>query len=121
MDRQEQNKQEFPVTKDLSLDGTLPHQINSPDYKDSHASIQPPFINEYGIVIGDSFYDSPHSPLNQWSTQTDPSIMSGDQWVHPTNDIGFNSSENRDLVENRVRPKGSPFMHPTKDVGYGKD
>jgi hypothetical protein len=47
--------------------------------------------------------------------------MSGDEWVHPTNDIGWNTSENRDLVESKKKPKGYPFMHPTKDVSHGKD
>ncbi|WP_421617024.1 DUF3905 domain-containing protein [Brevibacillus sp. TJ4] len=101
--------------KDVSLDGTLPHQISAPDYKDSNRSIQKPFVNEFGVVIGDSFYDSPDSPLNQWSTDTDPSIMAGDQWVHPTNDIGWNTEENRELLEGEEFGHAR-FMHPTIDV-----
>lgn len=31
----------------------------------------------------------------------DPEIMAGDQWVHPTNDIGWNTTENRELLESK--------------------
>ncbi|MFC7372488.1 DUF3905 domain-containing protein [Fictibacillus iocasae] len=104
-----------------SLDETLPHQISSPDFKGTSMKMQPPFTNEHGVVIGDSFYDSPNSPLNNWSTDTDPEIMAGDEWVHPTNDIGWNTAENRDLVEKKAKPKGEHFTHPTKDASYRKD
>ncbi|WP_078381312.1 DUF3905 domain-containing protein [Sutcliffiella halmapala] len=103
------------------LDETMPHQINAPSFKESGIKMQPPFINEYGVVIGDSLYDSKESPLNNWSDETDPSIMAGDQWVHPTNDIGWNSAENRELVEKSKKPQGVPFTHPDKDVSYGSD
>ena len=106
--------------KKQSIDGTFPHQISAPDYKTSPLSIQEPFVNEFGVIIGDSFYDSKNSPLNQWSTDTDPSVMAGDQWVHPTNDIGWNTRENRELLENK-QFKGARFMHPTLDVSKGKD
>ncbi|CAM5796403.1 MULTISPECIES: DUF3905 domain-containing protein [Bacillati] len=106
--------------KDVSLDGTLPHQISSPDYKDSSRTMQKPFVNEHGVVIGDSYYNSEDSPLNQWSTDTDPSVMAGDGWVHPTNDIGWNTTENRELLED-VPPNRARFMHPTLDVSKGKD
>lgn len=114
--RNDKNKE----VEDVSIDGTLPHQISAPDYKDSERSIQKPFVNEFGVVIGDSFYDSPDSPLHQWTTETDPSVMAGDQWVHPTNDIGWNTRENRELLEDKKigRPR---FMHPTFDVGKNKD
>jgi hypothetical protein len=80
-----------------------------------------PFVNEFGVIIGDGKYNSPQSPLNQWSKDTDPAIMAGDQWVHPYNDIGFNTKENRDYFEKGIVPKGSPFMHPTIDVSYDRD
>lgn len=111
---------EQEATKDISIDGTLPHQISAPDFKNSTRSIQKPFVNEFGVVIGDSFYDSQKSPLNQWSTETDPSVMAGDQWVHPTNDIGWNTIENKELLEDD-RQTGARFMHPTHDVSKGKD
>jgi hypothetical protein len=76
---------------------------------------------QHGVVIGDSFYDSENSPLNNWSDDVDPAIMAGDQWVHPTNDIGWNTSENKELIESNTPPQGVPFMHSTKDVSYSKD
>jgi hypothetical protein len=108
-------------TKQAGLDGTLPHQINSPCFKGTGTNIQPPFINSFGVIIGDSHYASDNSPLENWSDEIDPSIMSGDEWVHPTNDIGWNTSENRELIEKQQKPQAYPFMHPTLDVSHDKD
>jgi hypothetical protein len=77
-----------------------------------------PFVNEHGVTIGDHDYDSPESPLNKWSKETDPSVMSGDQWAHPFKDIGFHTQENRDYFEKGISPQGGIFMHPDKDVAY---
>jgi hypothetical protein len=104
-----------------TTNGTLPHQINAPIFENVSESERKPFINSHGVVIGDSNYDSPNSPLNQWSEETDPAIMSGDEWIHPTNDIGWNTDVNRKLAEDGENPKDVPFMHPTKDVSYLKD
>lgn len=79
---------------------------------------QEPFVNEYGVTIGDHDYDSPESPMNHWSKDTDPSIMAGDGWVHPFKDIGFHTQENRDYFERGIPPKSGIFMHPDKDVAY---
>ncbi|MGD6872421.1 DUF3905 domain-containing protein [Sutcliffiella horikoshii] len=103
------------------MEETMPHQISSPSFKDSNMKMQPPFVNEHGVVIGDSKYNSEESPLNNWSDDIDPAIMAGDQWVHPTNDIGWNSSENRELIEKSKKPQGFPFTHPDKDVSYDRD
>jgi hypothetical protein len=103
------------------INETMPHQADAPVFKDSGVKMEKPFINEHGVIIGDSLYDSPNSPLNNWSDEVDPSIMAGDEWVHPTNDIGWNTSENRDLIEKRIPPKGVPFFHPDKDVSYNQD
>lgn len=105
----------------FSLEETLPHQASAPSWKGTGISMQKPFINEHGVVIGDSFYDSKHSPLNQWSDDVDPAIMAGDQWVHPTNDIGWNTDENRELIESKRKPDGFPYTHPDKDAGYRQD
>lgn len=105
----------------LSIDETLPHQMNAPSFKGTGMEIQPPFINPYGVTIGDSQYASSNSPLENWSKETDPAVMSGDEWVHPTNDIGWNRTENREMLESKRQPDGRPFMHPTKDVGHGSD
>lgn len=77
-----------------------------------------PFVNEHGVLIGDHQYDSEQSPLNQWSTDTDPSIMSGDDWVHPYKDVGFQTEENKELFEKGILPGPGQFMHPDKDVAY---
>ncbi|PYI50711.1 DUF3905 domain-containing protein [Paenibacillus flagellatus] len=79
-----------------------------------------PFVNEFGVTIGDHEYESPQSPLSQWSEETDPFVMAGDQWVHPFKDIGFRTEENRDYFEKGIFPsaQGGRFMHPDKDVAY---
>ncbi|WP_372442207.1 DUF3905 domain-containing protein [Metabacillus bambusae] len=105
----------------VSIEDTLPHQINSPSWKDTGIKMKEPFINKYGVMIGDCFYDSDASPLNQWSDEIDPAIMSGEQWVHPTNDIGWNTPENRELIESKRKPFGVPFTHPDKDMSYNSD
>lgn len=115
------NSKEDQKIENVSLDETLPHQINAPSFKGTGIKMEPPFINKYGVKIGDSMYASKNSPLENWTKDTDPSIMSGDDWVHPTNDIGWNSTENRELLENKRSPQSFPFMHPTKDVGQNND
>ena len=70
-------------------------------------------MNAHGVVIGDHDYVSAKSPLEQWSTETEPSVMSGAQWVHPYKDIGFRTPENRDLFERGIAPSSGLFMHPT--------
>ena len=117
MKKKEVDKQK---EKRVGIDETLPHQAGSPVFKGSGISMQAPFTNQYGVVIGDSHYDSPHSPLNTWSKETDPEIMAGEEWVHPTNDIGWNSAENRALIE-RKRAGKDPFMNPSIDVSYERD
>ncbi|MCP8968514.1 DUF3905 domain-containing protein [Ectobacillus ponti] len=101
------------------LDETLPHQAHFPSFKGTGIEMQPPFVNDYGVVIGDSLYSSENSPLNHWSDEVPPEIMAGDQWVHPTNDIGWTSGENQELLEEkrgeREREDGHEadiFMHP---------
>ena len=81
------------------------------EYRDNRGPREP-FVNDHGVVIGDHDYDSPQSPLERWSSDTDPSIMSGEQWVHPYKDIGFRTRENRDLFEKGIAPSSSLFMHP---------
>lgn len=76
------------------------------------------FVNEHGVVIGDHEYESDNSPLEQWTAETDPEVMAGDEWVHPYKDIGFQSAENRDYFEKGIVPQGGIFTHPDKDVSY---
>lgn len=95
-----------------------PFEINfRSEYKEGRGP-QEPFVNEHGVLIGDHVYESANSPLEQWSKDTDPSIMSGDDWVHPFKDVGFQTAENRELFEQNIPPKAHPFMHPDKDVAY---
>ncbi|MCW9130565.1 DUF3905 domain-containing protein [Bacillus paramycoides] len=94
------------------LDETLPHQMNFPSFKGTGKQMQQPFVNQYDVVIGDSKYNSENSPLTNWSDEVDPAIMAGEEWVHPTNDIGWISEENQELLKNEVDNKNDAFMHP---------
>ncbi|MDR7002339.1 DUF3905 domain-containing protein [Neobacillus niacini] len=107
--------------KPLDIDETLPHQISAPSFEGTGIKMEAPFVNKHGVVIGDSMYASRNSPLENWTDETNPEIMSGDEWVHPTNDIGWNTSENKELLEKKRKPNAAPFMHPSKDVGKGTD
>ncbi|MGG1400147.1 DUF3905 domain-containing protein [Bacillus salipaludis] len=107
--------------KPLDIDETLPHQISAPSFEGTGIKMEKPFVNKHGVVIGDSMYASENSPLENWTDETDPEIMAGDEWVHPTNDIGWNTTENKELLESKRKPKAYPFMHPSKDVGKGTD
>jgi len=75
-----------------------------------------PFVNKAGVVIGDHDYASPNSPLENWSKDTDPAIMAGEDWVHPYKDIGFRTRENRDWFERGIPPGSGLFMHPEHQV-----
>ena len=107
--------------KSIGIDETLPHQINAPSFKGTGIKMQPPFINSYGVTIGDSYYTSRESPLENWSKETDPAVMAGKEWVHPTNDIGWNTPENRELLENNKISNDDLFMHPTINTGNEAD
>jgi len=98
-----------------------PYEINFlPQFRKGRGP-EGPFVNEFGVVIGDHDYDSENSPLNQWSKDTDPSIMAGDQWVHPYKDIGFRTEENRAYFEQGIPPQGGIYMHPTLNVAFQGD
>lgn len=81
-----------------------------PEFREGRGPREP-FVNEYGVVIGDHDCESANSPLERWSEETDPSVMAGETWVHPYKDIGFLTSENRDLFERGVA-SSRPFAHP---------
>ncbi|WP_286893133.1 DUF3905 domain-containing protein [Thermobacillus sp.] len=112
-----------PAAKKVDLNGTGDPELDPfeieflPEFREGRGP-RGPFVNEYGVVIGDHDYASPNSPLENWSTDTDPSVMSGDQWVHPFKDIGFRTAENRRLFEEGIPPQSGIFMHPDKDVAY---
>lgn len=116
MTDQEHERKHKTHVDDPALD---PYEIEFlPRFREGRGS-RAPFINEHGVVIGDHEYESPNSPLSQWSEETDPAIMAGDEWVHPFKDIGFQTAENRDIFENGLPPQGGTFMHPDKNVAYG--
>jgi hypothetical protein len=95
-----------------------PYEINFlPIFRQGRGS-EKPFINQYGVLIGDHEYVSEQSPLEQWTENTNPEVMSGDQWVHSFKDIGFQTAENRDYFEKGIMPKSGIFMHPDKNVAY---
>lgn len=110
-----ENNKDSPI-----FDETQPHQINAPTFKGTGIEMKAPFVNRYGVVIGDSLYDSDDSLLNNWSDEVDPSIMSGDEWVHPTNDIGWNTDENHEMLHQK-RAENGFLNHDTHDTGYLKD
>jgi len=95
-----------------------PYEIEfSPEHREGRGP-RGAFVNEHGVVIGDHDYESPQSPLENWSKDTDPTVMAGDEWVHPYKDVGFHTEENRDYFEKGIPPKGGIYMHPTIDVAY---
>jgi len=77
------------------------------------------FVNRHGVVIGDHEYASPQSPLENWSKETDPFTMAGEEWVHPYKDVGFWTAENRDIFEKDIPPQSGIFMHPTINAAHG--
>ncbi|SEP11192.1 DUF3905 domain-containing protein [Paenibacillus sp. OV219] len=96
-----------------------PYEINFlPGFRQGRGP-SAPFVNEFGVTIGDHQYESPESPLSQWTEETDPAVMAGDQWVHPFKDIGFMTSENREYFEQGIAPQSGIFMHPDKNVAMG--
>ncbi|MBP1992365.1 DUF3905 domain-containing protein [Paenibacillus eucommiae] len=110
-----EDKQVTDTDEDASLD---PYEINFlPQYMENRGPREP-FVNGYGVTIGDHEYESAASPLSQWNEDTDPSVMAGDQWVHPFKDIGFHTAENRDYFEKGILPQSEIFMHPDKDAAY---
>jgi hypothetical protein len=98
-----------------------PYEINFLPEFEQNRGPREPFVNDYGVVIGDHEYESENSPLNHWSKDTDPFIMAGNQWVHPYKDIGFRTPENREYFEQGVSPQSGIFMHPTQDVTFKQE
>jgi len=118
MSDHEQKQEGMSHRDDPALD---PYEINFlPQFREGRGS-RAPFVNSQGIVIGDHDYESPDSPLSQWSEDTDPAVMAGDEWVHPFKDVGFLTAENRDIFEEGLPPQGGIFIHPDKNAAYGLD
>ena len=61
------------------------------------------------------------TPLDYWSTEIDPVIMSSDHWVDREVDPGFKRRENQELAQGDTSMLLAPFMHPMHDVTYRID
>jgi len=104
-------------------DSLDPFEINFlPEFMEGRGPREP-FVNEFGVTIGDHMYESPQSPLSQWTEDTDPMVMTGDRWVHPFKDIGFHTAENRDYFEKGMVSslQGERFMHPEQNTASAVD
>ena len=109
------SREPYSGSDDPELD---PYEINFlPQFRTGRGPAAP-FVNSSGIVIGDHYYESPDSPLSQWSEDTDPAVMAGDEWVHPFKDVGFLTSENMDYFERGIAPQAGIFMHADKNSAY---
>jgi hypothetical protein len=61
------------------------------------------------------------TPLEHWSRDVDPAVMSGDQWVDNERDPGSERMENQHILSGQPMSPLAPFMHPTHDVTYGDE
>lgn len=61
------------------------------------------------------------TPLDHWSKDIDPAIMSGDEWVDNDHDPGSERYETRKIATGDYGPNLGLFMHPTLDVTYGTE
>lgn len=118
MDERKQEMDEGSISDQTGQEDLDPFEINFlPEFRKGRGP-RKPFVNSFGVVIGDHDYESENSPLEQWTTDTDPAVMAGDQWVHPFKDTGFHSNENRDYFEKGIPPQSGIFMHPDKNSSY---
>ncbi|QHW30984.1 DUF3905 domain-containing protein [Paenibacillus rhizovicinus] len=114
-DNEQQSKGPSAGGDDPELD---PYEINFLPQFRSGRGPRAPFVNSSGVVIGDHMYESPNSPLSNWTAETDPAIMAGSEWVHPFKDVGFLTGENRDYFEQGIGPQGGIFTHPEHNAAF---
>lgn len=62
-----------------------------------------------------------NTPLDNWSKDVDPYIMSGDKYVDNDHDLGSTRRENLELMNGTASPVMAPFMHPTHDTSMRND
>lgn len=61
------------------------------------------------------------TPLDQWSTDTDPAIMADDVWVDK-GDIGAEKARTKKTTQDiTAESMMGRFMHPQHDVGFGDE
>lgn len=67
--------------------------------------------------VSDDHTNAPwrNTPLDNWSRDVDPFVMSGDKYVDD-NDLGTTRRENLELMNGTFSPVAAPFMHPTHDT-----
>lgn len=70
-----------------------------------------------------NFDPNPKTPLDNWSTDIDPAIMSGDHWAEeenaPLEQLDFLNNEECEEVSAKKEHPYDIFMHPTINVSYG--
>lgn len=116
--KDQDKKQKGAGAAEKEQSGLDPFEINFLPQFQAGRGPREAFVNEHGVVIGDHDYQSENSPLENWDRSIDPSVMAGDEWVHPYKDIGFQTAENRNYFEKGISPQSGIFMHPDKDVAY---
>lgn len=70
-----------------------------------------------------NFDPNPKTPLDNWSVDTDPAIMSGDHWAEeenaPLEQLDFLINGECEEVSTKIEHPYHLFMHPTINVSYG--
>ncbi|KEO81077.1 DUF3905 domain-containing protein [Tumebacillus flagellatus] len=68
--------------------------------------------------VDDNALNAPwrNTPLDNWSKDTDPHILSGDKYVDNDHDLGTTRRENLELLGGNRNPVMAPFMHPQHDA-----
>lgn len=63
------------------------------------------------------------TPLDKWSVDVDPAIMSGDYWAKeensPLEQLDFLKNGNCEEISSKKNHPYHMFMHPTHNVSYG--
>lgn len=66
---------------------------------------------------------NPKTPLDNWSVEIDPAVMSGDHWAQeensPLEQLDFFNTDNCEETSAKKEHPYHMFMHPTLNVSYG--
>ncbi|MDQ0253728.1 hypothetical protein J2S74_001100 [Evansella vedderi] len=69
------------------------------------------------------FEPNPETPLEHWSDNIDPAIMSGDHWVEEEEAPLAEEENTKIVLDTRTKQRNlydERFMHPTHQVGEKK-
>jgi hypothetical protein len=70
-----------------------------------------------------NFDPNPRTPLDNWSVDIDPAIMSGDHWAQeensPLEQLDFFDNGHCEEVSAKSEHPYNMFMHPSINVSYG--